>query len=109
MRRQAPNTPEDRADPAAVGREAVDENPLSRSSTLTARPRNLETAAVLQGLPPSPGRFIGRAVNVVEIGVYSGGSLRMWRDYFGESAVIHGVDIEEECRRSSRPHQGRDR
>src|SRR5215472_13475880 len=28
-------------------------------------------------------RFRGREVNVLEIGVYSGGSLEMWRDYFG--------------------------
>jgi hypothetical protein len=45
------------------------------------------------------GPFVGRSVNVVEIGVFSGGSTRMWRDYFGERAIIHGVDIDEECRR----------
>lgn len=42
--------------------------------------------------------FVGRDVVVVEIGVYSGGSLGMWRSYFGEEATIHGVDIEEACR-----------
>ena len=44
-------------------------------------------------------KFVGARVNVVEIGVYSGGSLRMWRDYFGGQATIYGVDIQEECRR----------
>lgn len=43
-------------------------------------------------------KFIGRNVTVVEVGVHSGGSLRMWRHYFGERCVVHGVDIEETCR-----------
>jgi hypothetical protein len=42
-------------------------------------------------------KFIGRQVNVVEIGVYSGSSLSMWRHYFGEDCRVHGVDIQEEC------------
>src|SRR4051812_27993068 len=28
-------------------------------------------------------KFVGSEVHVVEIGIYSGGSLKMWRDYFG--------------------------
>jgi len=43
-------------------------------------------------------RFIGKKVNVLEIGVYSGGSLEMWRSYFGENCHIYGVDIEESCK-----------
>ena len=43
-------------------------------------------------------KFIGRPVTVVEIGVYSGGSLAMWKRYFGEGCRIHGVDIEDSCR-----------
>jgi hypothetical protein len=42
--------------------------------------------------------FVGREVVVVEVGVYSGGSLEMWKSYFGERATIHGVDLEEVCR-----------
>ena len=38
-------------------------------------------------------RFRGTEVNVVEIGVYQGGSLQMWKHYFGERACIWGVDI----------------
>ena len=34
----------------------------------------------------------------MEVGVYSGGSLEMWKRYFGEHATIHGVDIQEACR-----------
>jgi hypothetical protein len=43
-------------------------------------------------------KFRGRPVTIVEIGVYSGGSLRMWREYFGEQAEIFGVDILPACR-----------
>ena len=42
--------------------------------------------------------FVGREVVVVEVGVYSGGSLQMWKSYFGEHATIHGIDIQEACR-----------
>ena len=42
--------------------------------------------------------FVGREVVVVEVGVYSGGSLEMWKSYFGEHATVHGVDIQEACR-----------
>ena len=39
-------------------------------------------------------RFRGAAnFTFVEIGVYSGGSLRMWRHFFGERARIVGVDL----------------
>lgn len=43
-------------------------------------------------------KFVGREVTVVEVGVYSGGSMQMWRRYFGEGCRVHGVDIQEECK-----------
>ena len=43
-------------------------------------------------------RFRGRPVTLVEFGVYHGGSLQMWRDYFGPSARIIGVDINPRVR-----------
>jgi hypothetical protein len=43
-------------------------------------------------------KFVGRDVHVVEIGVCSGGSLKMWRHYFGPRCHVTGVDIEEACR-----------
>jgi hypothetical protein len=42
--------------------------------------------------------FKNSAVTVLEIGVNKGGSLAMWRDYFGPEATIIGVDINESCR-----------
>jgi Methyltransferase domain len=43
-------------------------------------------------------RFRGRDVHLVEIGVFSGGSLPMWRDYLGPRSRITGVDIEPACK-----------
>jgi hypothetical protein len=43
-------------------------------------------------------KFIGKDVNVLEIGIYSGGSLEMWRSYFGDKTHVYGVDIEEACK-----------
>jgi len=42
-------------------------------------------------------KFVGRPVNVLEIGIFSGGSLGMWKNYFGDKCHIHGVDIQPEC------------
>lgn len=44
-------------------------------------------------------RFRGRRIRLLEIGVYSGGSLDMWRKYFGDDCEIIGVDINPECKR----------
>jgi hypothetical protein len=43
-------------------------------------------------------RFRGREIRILEIGIYSGGSLDMWREYFGAQCRIYGVDIEPACK-----------
>ncbi len=48
-------------------------------------------------------KFKGAEVHVVEIGVFSGGSLDMWRDYFGPNCHIYGVDVSPECRSYEAP------
>ena len=47
--------------------------------------------------------FRGHPVTVLEIGVQSGGSLRMWRDYFGPSARVIGVDVDPRCAQLADP------
>jgi hypothetical protein len=42
-------------------------------------------------------RFRGTDAVIAEVGVYSGGSLGMWRDYFGPTVTIIGIDIESAC------------
>ena len=44
-------------------------------------------------------KYINRDVKILEIGVYKGGSLQMWKDYFGEKAVVIGVDIDTDCKK----------
>ncbi|MBJ6373261.1 class I SAM-dependent methyltransferase [Sedimentitalea arenosa] len=44
-------------------------------------------------------RFRGTKVRFLEIGINKGGSLQMWRNYFGADAVIYGIDINEDCAR----------
>ena len=48
-------------------------------------------------------RFRGRRLTLLEIGVFNGGSLRMWRDYLGAQAQIVGVDVAPECEKFAEP------
>ncbi len=41
--------------------------------------------------------FVDQPVTVLEIGVYSGGSLGLWKSYFGDQCTVYGVDIEKDC------------
>ncbi len=41
--------------------------------------------------------FRGRKIRFLEVGVSKGGSLQMWRKYFGDDAIIFGIDINPEC------------
>lgn len=39
-----------------------------------------------------------KTTTVLEIGIFKGGSLGMWRRYFGPMATIVGVDIDPQCK-----------
>ena len=43
-------------------------------------------------------RFRNRQPVLLEIGVWHGGSLQMWKKYFGRGARIVGIDIDERCK-----------
>lgn len=43
------------------------------------------------------GPWRGKPVRFLEIGVSHGGSLQMWRKFFGEDAIIFGIDIDPAC------------
>jgi hypothetical protein len=44
------------------------------------------------------GRYVDRPMTFLEIGCGQGGSLQMWKSYFGPHAQIIGIDIRPECR-----------
>ena len=43
--------------------------------------------------------YRGREITFVEVGVYNGGSLFMWRDFFGPKARIIGVEFNPDAKR----------
>ena len=47
--------------------------------------------------------FRGRQITLMEFGVYRGGSLQMWKHYFGGRARIVGVDIDPACKEFEEP------
>jgi hypothetical protein len=49
------------------------------------------------------GRFRERDITLLEIGVAGGGSLEIWRKYFGPNARIFGLDIDPDCKRFEAP------
>jgi hypothetical protein len=48
-------------------------------------------------------RFRGKPICLVEFGVSQGGSLEMWRHYFGDRAQIFGIDINPDCKQFEGP------
>lgn len=44
-------------------------------------------------------RFRNKEIVILEIGVSQGGSLQMWKNYFGKDAKIYGIDIEPRCKK----------
>src|SRR5688572_29974797 len=43
--------------------------------------------------------YKGKPVNILEIGISHGGSLQMWRKYFGPQANIFAIDVNPECKK----------
>jgi hypothetical protein len=48
-------------------------------------------------------RYRGTDVSILEIGVRHGGSLQMWKHYFGPQAKIYGLDIHPRSRELEEP------
>lgn len=47
--------------------------------------------------------FRGKPITLVEFGVSQGGSLQLWKNYFGPQANIVGVDINPNCQQFEEP------
>lgn len=44
-------------------------------------------------------KYRNKEIVILEIGVFQGGSLQMWKEYFGNNAKIYGLDINPECKK----------
>ena len=44
-------------------------------------------------------KYVGREVTILEVGVLNGGSLFMWREFFGPKARIIGVELNPDARK----------
>lgn len=43
-------------------------------------------------------KYRNKEIVILEIGVFQGGSLQMWKNYFGPKAKIYGIDIDPKCK-----------
>lgn len=43
-------------------------------------------------------KYRGKELVLVEIGVFQGGSLQMWKNYFGDKVKVYGIDINPNCK-----------
>lgn len=51
-------------------------------------------------------KYAGKKAIIFEIGVYKGGSIQMWKDFFGDGATIVGIDIDPACSQWAEPERG---
>ena len=43
-------------------------------------------------------KYVDKEIIFVEVGVLGGGSLQMWKEYFGEKARIIGIDMNPDAK-----------
>lgn len=49
--------------------------------------------------------FDKQPIRMLEIGVYKGGSLKMWRNYLNPESIIVGIDIDSSCQQFERQEE----
>jgi len=68
------------------------------SETITNRLIHKWNSLILTFTNVDFNRFRNKEIVILEIGVLQGGSLQMWKDYFGDKAKIFGIDIDPRCK-----------
>lgn len=48
-------------------------------------------------------KYVHQKMLIIEIGVFEGGSIQMWKDYFGPWAKVVGIDINPNCKKFENP------
>ena len=44
-------------------------------------------------------KYKNKKITILEIGVFNGGSLKMWQNYFSADSLIVGIDIISKCKK----------
>ena len=44
-------------------------------------------------------KYVGKSPRILEIGVFGGGSLELWKEYFGPGTTVVGVDKNPQCKK----------
>src|SRR5688572_22252657 len=44
-------------------------------------------------------KYIGQKINILEIGISHGGSLQLWKKYFGDKVHVYAIDINPQCKK----------
>ena len=44
-------------------------------------------------------KYVGKSPRILEIGVFGGGSLELWKEYFGPGTTVVGVDKNTQCKK----------
>ena len=44
-------------------------------------------------------KYKGQDIAILEIGIAHGGSLQLWKKYFGENVKIYAIDVNPECKK----------
>ena len=55
----------------------------------------MEVEALLEAYESHLAKFRGTDVVIAEVSIYSGGSLRMWREYFGPKATMMALTLRQ--------------
>ena len=79
--------------------ESLDDNAKSLYDSWTSFPENFsqKSSTYFQGYAELLSRFRGKNCTLVEIGVFEGGSLKMWKDWLGPKSRIIGIDLNPEA------------
>jgi len=81
--------------------ESLDDNAKSLYDSWTSFPNNFsqKSSSYFQGYSDLLSRFRGKNCTLVEIGVFEGGSLKMWKDWLGPKSKIIGLDLNPEAKK----------
>src|SRR5262245_26238722 len=86
-----------------AGGDLPDESPRELYALWEAIPNGHKWLHYFETYESIVGPLAKRPIRMLEIGVYNGSSLRMWRKYLHPDSIIVGLDIDPGCKQHERP------